>query len=270
MIRWTTRPNKKTFQTEYADALRPVIGDFFDDVHEELHTLDWNTYREKILRMDARHEEERLRHNLALVESLFQFKLEGEIFLLGTFEGMDGFARFDRGSHQVFLGVDENFDNGKYIDVLTVHELTHVARESRPEVWQGFGLDPKMSRHQFLESQPVIEHLMGEGFSCLVSEILVPGEAPWKYAYQDEASLASIYKRSAQLDRVIKEEILHPDGDYGKLYGIRPIFAHYVWAWQWAKQVLEELAGQDPKKLVKLCSKELIEHALRFELGKTT
>ena len=267
LTRWKTFPDQRTFRTEYTDVLRPVVGDFFDDVHGELHELDWNAYREKILRMDAKKEENRLRHNLSLVENLFQFKLEGEILLLGTFEGIDGFARFDRGRHLVYLGVDENFDNGKYIDVLTVHELTHVARESRPEVWQGFGLDPKMSRSEFLNSQPVIEHLIGEGFSCLVSEILVPGEKSWNYAYQNEKTLSLIYANAKKIGEIVKNEIRHPDGDYGRLYGIRPNFAHYVWAWQWTKRVLQDFADHDPKKLVTLCSKEFVNHALQFELG---
>ena len=264
--RWKTCPTEKEFNSEYVEALRTTIGDFFEDFHEVLLRLNWSQYRENTLKLNPLTEENRFRHNLSLVESLFQFKLEGEAFLIGTFHDMDGFARFDRGLHKVYLGVDENFNNGRYIDVLTTHELTHVARESRPEVWEGFGLDPKMKRNDFLEYQPVIEHLMGEGFSCAISEILVPNERPWTYVYQTEKSLRQVYEQGSKLDQVIHREIKNPNGDYGHLYGIRPTFAHYVWAWEWVKKVLREHMDQDPKKLVNRCSKDFISNALEFKV----
>ena len=263
--RWETCPDEKTFVHEYATPLSASTRNFFEDFHEVLLDLDWKSYRDHALKLDPAHEEVRLRKNIELVESLFGFSLQGEVFLLGTFLNMDGFARFDRGEHQVFLGVDENHHDRSYLDILTTHELTHVARESRPEVWEGFGLDPKMKRTDFLEYQPVIEHLMGEGFSCAVSEILIPGEAPWKYVYQTEKSLKNVYERAQEIDRRIHREIPKPDGDYGSFYGIRPVFAHYVWAWQWVRHVLKKYEN-DPRKLVTVCSKELIADALEFSL----
>src|SRR6201999_3644761 len=116
--------------------------------------------------------------------ALMGFKLEGEAILMGAFTAMDGYARFDRGTHRVFLGVDESHGRGRYLDVLIAHELTHVGRESRPEVGAGFGLNPRRTQAEVTESQPVVEHLMGEGFSCAVSELVVPGEPAWVYAYQ--------------------------------------------------------------------------------------
>jgi hypothetical protein len=172
LTRWKTRPTEKQFIEEYAKPLHLTVGEFFDDFYEVLLDLDWNVYRTHALQMNAEFEGTRFHKNLELVENLFGFKLEGEVFLLGTFESMDGFARFEHGRHKVYLGLDESFSNGKYLDVLTTHELTHVARESRPEVWQGFGLDPKMSRADFLEYQPVIEHVFGE---WPISLLLTPG-----------------------------------------------------------------------------------------------
>lgn len=266
--RWEHCPSERTFDKEYAEPLRAIVGDFFNGFHEVLRDLDWKTYREKAIQLSPEAEEARFKKNLALVENLFQFKLEGEVFLLGTFETMDGFARFDRGQHKVYLGLDESHLNGRYIDILTTHELTHVARESRNEVWEGFGLNPKMKRSAFLETQPVIEHLMGEGFSCAVSELLIPGEPAWSYVYQNEQSLQKIYREPAPIERAIKKEIKHPDGDYGKLYQIEPDYAHYVWASEWVKQVLNDHAGQDPRKLVNRCSKNLSDHALSFTLER--
>ena len=182
---------------------------------------------------------------------------------------MDGFARFSRGTHQVFLGLDEGYHLGRYLDILTTHELTHVARETRPEVWQGFGLDPKMSRSDFLEYQPVIEHVFGEGFSCVVSEILIPNEAPWTYAYQSESSLQQIKMQATELDQIIKKEILSPNGDYGSLYGISPLFSQYVWGAEWVKSLLRDHANGDPRMLVSRCSKDFLDSALSFKLNST-
>jgi hypothetical protein len=266
--RWKTCPSEKQFMAEYADPQRAVIGDFFDDFHEDLEALNWVRYRENALKLDADFEAKRFQQNLELVEELFQFRLSGETFLIGTFEVMDGFARFERGNHKVFLGLDEGHLQGRYLDVLTTHELTHVARESRPEVWEGFGLDPKMSRADFLEYQPVVEHVLGEGFSCAVSEILVPGEAHWSYTYQTRESLEQVYKNAATLDRLIKKEIENPDGDYGKLYGIRPVFSQYVWGCEWVKQLLRDHAGGLPRNLVNRCAKDFLADAHAFQLNR--
>lgn len=202
------------------------------------------------------------------VEKLFGFELLGDVVLMGAFTAMDGYARFDRGSHTVFLGVDESHGRGQYLDILFTHELTHVARESRPEVWEGFGLNPKMTQEEFTESQPVIEHLMGEGFSCAVSEILVPGQPLWNYAYQSKDSLAQVLEHGPRLDQMIRKELQKADGDYGRLYRIQPVFSHYVWAWQWVKGLIHQFAGGDPKKLVSRCSKDFMDHAMVFRLTK--
>jgi hypothetical protein len=185
---------------------------------------------------------------------------------------MDGYARFDRGSHKVFLAIDENYSNGAYIDILATHELTHVARESRPSVWEGFGLNPKMSQSEFTQFQPVIEHLVGEGLSCAVSEKLVPGQGPWLYAYQDSLGYEKVLKSAKRVDPIIKREILHPKGDYGRLYETHrygrnmPGLTHYVWAWHWTRQLLQDLARGDFRWLLEQCSKDFIQHALSFEL----
>lgn len=275
LSRWEKRPSAKRFKAEYADVLRPVAGDFFDRFQSLIDSLNWEMYRNEALSIDPAREEKRLIDHIASVEELFGFELEGEILLLGAFTFMDGYARFDRGGHRVFLAVDESHGRGRYIDVLTTHELTHVARESRPEVWTGFGLDPKMSQAEFRENQPVIEHLMNEGFSCVVSEILVPGEPEHAYCYQTDESLRFIYKHGPALDRTIHQEIAKPahKADYSSLYATdsytpeMPRYAHYAWAWQWSKHVLYSHCGGDPKELVSRCSKEFIPDALAFSIG---
>jgi hypothetical protein len=78
--RWKTCPSEKQFIAEYADPQRAVIGDFFDDFHEDLEALDWKKYRDDALKLDADFEAKRFQQNLESVEDLFQFKLSGETF----------------------------------------------------------------------------------------------------------------------------------------------------------------------------------------------
>lgn len=278
--RWEKPPRLAEFAEDYYRHIAPWVGGAFfiegaESLHSEIADLNWPLYRKETLELDPAKEEERVKRHLHDVEELFGFELQGDIILFGAFTLMDGFARFDRGSHRVFLGVDESHGRGAYLDVLTTHELTHVARESRPEVWQGWGLDPRMSRHDFGEFQPVIEHVFGEGFSCAVSELLVPGEDPWQYAYQTKDSLALALTHGPAIGRRIREEILkpHAKSDYTRLYdpgeyGARvPPFSQYVWGWQWTKRLLRERAGGDPRKLVSVCSKDFMESAKTFELS---
>lgn len=266
LSRWTTRPTPEQFEIEYVRPVSTIVGDFFEDFYEVIEALDWSSYRQNALQLDPIREENRLRGHINAVETLFGFTLPGEVCLLGTFHTMDGFARFDRGQHRVYLGVDESHLNGKYIDILTVHELTHVARETRPEVWKAIGLDPMMPRKVYLESQTTIEHLMGEGFSCLVSELLVPGERPWSYAYQTADSWRAVQAQAPLIGKTIQSELRNPNGGYGHLYSLNPTYSHYVWAWHWTRQVLEDVGRGDPRQLVGHPSQPLIEHALQFKL----
>lgn len=276
--RWEQPPSVDEFVREYYEPMASDVGVVFDwdgaDFHSLVHDVDWPKYRAETLTLDPAREEKRLLRQIEAVERLFEMPLEGEAVLFGAFTSMDGYARFDQGTHRVFLGVDESHGRGAYLDVLISHELTHVARESRPEVWTGFGLNPKMTHDEFTEYQPVIEHLVGEGFSCAVSEILVPGEDPWHYAYQDEASMARVIANAEQIDREVRKELRHPDGgDYGRFYNPSrygrgmPQFSHYVWAWQWVKKLLQDRFDGDPRKMLRVCSGEFIEHALSFELA---
>jgi len=282
--RWETLPSREEFEKSYLNPLLPLLRPMLEDftgrfrysLYDALESLNWEQYRKEALLLSADTEEKRIKQHLAAVEKLFQFELQGEIVLFGAFTFMDGYARFDRGTHRVYLGVDESHNRGAYLDVLHTHELTHVAREAMACVWSGWGLDPKMDHDAFVENQPVAEHLFNEGFSCVVSEILTPGEPPWAYAYQTEDSLAQIIEHAPAIDKVVHAELkkTQEKANYGRLYNVSayipemPRYAHYVWAWQWVKQLLKEVAGGDPKKLVGACSKDFVDHALRFKLQR--
>jgi hypothetical protein len=276
LSRWENLPTESEFIRHYARPMIPYAGDMFMNWGVPFDTeVEWARYREEALFLDPEFEEKRLRHWIAEMGKLLGFELEGEVLLCGAFEAMDGFARFERGRHKVFLGVDESHRLGAYLDVLETHELTHVARETRPSTWTGWGLDPKMERHVYLESMPDIEHLFSEGIACAISEVLVPGQDPWKYCYQNEETFRYVIENGHAVDREIRKELSSPNGDWSRWYnGARyrpemPDYAHYVWAWVWVRTLLRDFAGGDPKKLIGLCSKDLIESALSFELNRS-
>lgn len=276
------KPSREAFEREYLSQvsvwIQPMLDDFFQfqgsRFYDEIEDLDWKAYRDETLPIDPSREEQRVRRHIESVEKLLGQPLRGEVVLLGAFTLMDGYARFDRGEHRVYLGVDESHGRGAYLDVLITHELTHVIREGTASVWSGFGLNPKMTHDEFGENQPVIEHLFSEGFSCVVSELLNPSSDPWSYVYQTEASLKSIYLNSHCVDREIHQELSSHQGYYRDLYNPDrygpnfPMFSHYVWAWQWVKHLLETQAGGDVRKLIPICSKNWVGDAVGFRLKK--
>lgn len=274
--RWKTRPGQLAFVSEYYEPLAALVGVVFDDrgvsFHSALRAVDWEPYRRDALLLDPAAEEARLRRAIAGVEALLGVPLAGDAVLFGAFCLMDGYARFEKGEHTVYLGVDESHLQGRYLDVLEAHELTHVVRETRPSTWAGWGLDPKMTHDEFTEHLPVVEHLMNEGFACVASELVVPGESPWRYCYQTEESLQAVLAAAPKVDEVVRAELRHPDGDYGRLYAPwrygpnMPSFTHYVWAWQWVKHLLHDVYAGDARRLVDTCSKELVEDALTFRM----
>ncbi len=280
--RWEKLPTQAQFVSDYYAPLAEQVGIVFDDrgtsFYGALHSLDWAPYRALALRLKPDVELARLRRAIDRVEGLLGVPLQGEAVLFGAFCLMDGYARFERGKHCVFLGVDESHEQGSYLDILEAHELTHVVRESRPEVWAGWGLHPADLTHDgFNEEQRVVEHLMNEGFACVVSELAVPGESPDRYCYQTPESLAAVLKNAGKVDEVVHAELRldHAQGDFGRLYAVKrygagmPSFTHYVWAWQWAKHVLFDVLDGDARKLAQLCSKELVEDALAFQLPRS-
>jgi hypothetical protein len=283
LSRWEKLPPEREFQERYLDPMEPLLRPMLEDFssfrgirfYEYVRGLDWAPYRAETLDLDPQAEERRLRRELAAVEDLLGVELEGEVVLFGAFTLMDGYARFDRGTHRVYLGVDEEHGEGPYLDVLISHELTHVARESRAPVWTGWGLDPRMTHDQLVEGMSVAEHLASEGFSCVVSELLHPDPAaPWSFVYQSQSSYAEVLRRADAVSARIHRELRDPEGFYRRLYDVEdygtgepvPYFSHYVWAWQWMRHLLEERAGGDPRKLLAACSKDWVEDALAFRL----
>jgi hypothetical protein len=278
--RWDESPSSGQLQKEYVlpiqAHLEPMLQDWRgrgqSGFYRAMRELDWTVFRSQTLRLDPELEAQRLSKHISSVEEITGVELNGDAILFGSFGLMDGYARFDQGRHQVYLGVDESFLHESYLDILETHELTHVARESRATVWEGWGISPTCTHDEFTDQQPVLEHLFGEGFSCAVSELLVPGHSPWLYCYQTEASWQLIQDRAQAIDERIWEHLDQPSGDYGELYDPEtyreevPRYAHYAWAWQWAKSMIRKNGPGSPARLVGACSKDWLVEARRFSL----
>jgi hypothetical protein len=280
MEKWVNPPDPERLMQDYLAPTSPhldlIFGKDAHGVSADLNHPDfasrWTEYRSRLLTLDPESEEIRTRRWISKTEELFGVPLRGELQLFGAFEYMDGYARYESGQHRVFMGVDESFDRDPYLDVLMTHEFGHVAREGQPEVWHGFGLSPLMTNPEFTDQQPVIEHLFGEGLSCWASEQLVPSlESHW-YCYQTQESMERIFDRKDALNEVIHTFLSDPAADYSSLYQTRiygsgmPSYAHYYWAWRWAREVVREFGRGQVQKILKTSSKEWLEHALDFRV----
>jgi hypothetical protein len=276
--RWTVVPSEKEFLEDYVapnqEILAPLLYDFEGyrgfTLYSQLGKLPWDEYRAKTLRdLDARAEEANVRHQMAQVTRVTGIDLEGEVVLFGAFRLMDGYARFHNGRHRVFLGLDEPFVSTHARDILVSHELAHVARETRPEVWGAHGLSHVLDHDHMVEVLPVVEHLFNEGFACLVSEDLNPNQPASKYTYQTAESFQMALTNADSIDATVKRAI--EGGHYRELYDTEqyavgtPRFAHYIWAWQWVKSLHKR--GLSFAALTKEGSATWITDALQFRLA---
>ncbi|MCM2321900.1 MAG: hypothetical protein NDJ90_01415 [Oligoflexia bacterium] len=283
--RWEHPPELRDFDRRYFRPMEKLLGPMLGDwgigrpeaLYRELLKLDWPAYRAHVLQLAPEKQEKRILRHVRSVERLLGVPLRGEIVLFGAFEMMDGYARFDRGRHRVFLGLDEIPSHPRYLDVLITHELTHVARETLAPVWEGFGPDSglslEMTHEEFTQRLPVVEHLFNEGFACAVSETLLPGLPDWLYVYQTQEAARLIRRHGAAVNRAVHRELRKPDGgDYGRLYDSSnyrprlPLFCHYVWARAWVRALIAEHGDGKPAALLRRCSREFHPSALRFRL----
>jgi hypothetical protein len=162
------------------------------------------------------------------------------------------------------------------LDILIAHELTHVAREAQPEVWEGWGLSPTMSRAEFTAGYPTLEHLFNEGFACVVSQAAHAqggaGGEPWRFVYQNAETWSQLRQPEVlrAIDAKIHAVLRDPSRSHREFYdtasygvGELPDFVHYTWAWAWAKS----MCTRPLSEMVKLCSKDWREQALAFRLA---
>ena len=116
---------------------------------------------------------------------------------------------------------------------------------------------------------------MGEGFSCVISELLNPREPECHYVYQSEDGLERILAHGPAVDRAVHAHLRQKDAHYSTLYSPSsyvpqlPCYAHYVWAWLWVKHLLKDRASGNPRELLRMSSHDLIDDALSFHLPKS-
>lgn len=273
MQAWDTPPPSAEIHRRYTRTLRGHTGEDWDWLAGEAHGLEipWTTYRARILAMDPEGQERRVRQLAAQLQERLGVPITADVVLFSSFCSLDGFARYEKGAHRVYLGMDENLEDPEYLDILTVHELTHAARETQPKVWEGWGLPPKMEREHYLNSMPTLEHLFGEGYSCALSELLIPGLPAHRYVYLEEAEETLVRANRGAVNLAVNRELrLGDQGDFGKLYNPRtyspplPTMTHYWWAHHWVREVAKHFAAGDVTKLVGQCSKDFEEHALTW------
>lgn len=274
--KWETPPAREVFHSEYLTPIQNELHLNFPhhriDLHTTLLNLDWNSYRTQTLLLNPVDQEAKLRSLIQKTENLFGISLVGDILLFGGFRMIDGYAQFNQGSHLVFLGLDIHQESSYSLEIMMAHELGHVARESRSEVWESWGLNPKMTNPEFVQNQPVIEHLLGEGLSCLVSELLVPGARPRDYVFQTELGFVKILENKGLINSVIQEALGDPQYGYRGLYNLDlyqnliPPFGHYYWAWQWTRTIFADQFHSNPKEILNTSSKLMLSHGQKYKI----
>ncbi len=130
---------------------------------------------------------ERARRAIEAVERFFGRALAGDMALIAGFGRLDGYARFDRGRHVVYIGVDYPEEADHYLDLIVAHELGHVVREGDPRTWEALGFSIDMSHEEFTERCPFEEHMIGEGLSTALSEAIFPGHGAHEYLFFNPA-----------------------------------------------------------------------------------
>lgn len=283
---WPERPESHLVEEAYGKPLAKLLAPMFEDfsgyrgqtyqISNPIADIEnWSEYRNKILTMNVAQVEKRFRLTLQKVEDFFGKELSGDVLLWGSFHSMDGYARFHEGKHFVYLGLDEIFSEPEYaMEVLMAHELTHVVREGTHKVWQEYGLNPLMTHDEFRDSQPTLEHLFGEGFSCAVSKFLNPEAPDHRIVYQSVDSMKTVYKAAQFIDQGIHQTIEDANARYWVLYNSDtypkskeypevPRFSHYAWAWKWIESLCR---AEKPQVLAQQSSAHFRDSALKFSL----
>lgn len=180
------------------------------------------------------------------VEAVFQMDLPGELVLIPSMGDIDGFARYDHGSHTVMLGIDFPGASLQYLRALTAHELSHVYRDHAPDVW-GFLGKPlsEVSREEYLEAMTGREHLVSEGLATLTSQAVFPNVAIHEHHYYDLSEMKWCEENNEKIDKAMEACLRAYDPNPWRFYGNDSVEAgspsrvHYYWAarkiYQWIK-----------------------------------
>lgn len=181
----------------------------------------------------------------ALTETLNQIhatapelkQLPGEIHLIPSLGHTDGFARYDRGMHTVYLGIDHPDADLEYLKALTAHELSHVIRDHRPTTWAHLGKPlSHITRREYLDATTAEEHLVSEGLATLFSQHVFPEIDSRIHHFYDPTEWAWVTENAPHIDLVLLQELQTHDPDPWSFYGEgraahgSPGREHYFWA----------------------------------------
>jgi hypothetical protein len=192
------------------------------------------------------------------IEAAFGGELKGELRLGPSLMHFDGFARYDSGSHTVWFGMDHPDADEDYLRVLLAHELSHVYRDHRPDVWKVFGKPlEQVSRQEYLDQMDHKEHLASEGLATLFSQALFPDVPPHVHHYYSKEEFQWCLENSEKIEEALIE-CIRGDQDVWKFYGDdsagpgSPSRTQYFWAALRIMSWLERTNGKaDLKAIIK-------------------
>jgi hypothetical protein len=188
---------QRLLESYYIEPNRQLLGQLLRDwdhrarpLTDRLAGLDLDQARQAVATAKRRGYPGRAEITLGAVERKFSRRLQGELVLMAGFGQADGYARFEHGTHCVYIGVDYPEPADHYLDLIIAHELGHVVREGDPHTWAALGLPAVMDHTEFQERCPFEEHMIGEGLSTALSNAVYPGHARHEVLFFEPAQLA--------------------------------------------------------------------------------
>jgi hypothetical protein len=247
--------------------LAPLLADWDSwsrPFEQTLESFDTATAREAIAAAKRRGFPERARRTVEAVERFFGRTLDADLLLMAGFGRLDGYARFERGVHVVYIGADYPAETDHYLDLIVAHELGHVVREGDPRTWAALGLSIDMSHDEFQERCPFEEHMIGEGLSTALSEAIHPGHAPEEYLY----FTAQQYRWCVEHEAEIRSGLARFRGTAEEHYVLysrgavapgSPERTQYYWGYRVVRKLVEK--GDDLRRLFETPAPELLARA---------
>jgi hypothetical protein len=259
------------FEHEYVEPNRQYLAPLFADMEgwsaplrDTLSGFDPARGRKALETTARRGYPDRARATVDRVEEYFGRKLDADLVLLAGFGRIDGYARFERGRHVVYIGVDYPDPADHYLDLIIAHEVGHVYREGDPGTWTSLSLDIDMTHDQFTERCPFEEHMLGEGLSTALSEQIYPGYPLHEYLYftREQFDWCRAYEKD------IAAALRRFRGTCEAHYGLyardaitpgSPERTQYFEGWMIVRRLVQQ--GKDLRELFKKPAKEILEMA---------
>jgi hypothetical protein len=245
-------------------VLRPLLADWeawSRPFAQTLESFDVAKARRAIAAAARRGYPARAGRTAAAVERFFGRGLDADLALIAGFGRLDGYARFERGRHTVYIGADYPAEEDHYLDLIIAHEVGHVVREGDPRTWAALGLGIDMTHEEFQERCPFEEHMLGEGLSTALSEAIFPGHGPEEYLYFTPEQYAWCAAHDAEIRAGLAAFRGTAEAHYG-LYARdaiapgSPERTQYYWGYALVRKLLA--AGRDLRALFETPAREIL------------